>query len=160
VWETDYDLFQSPAGVVREQMTNMNWHPSVEAPMDIRLLDYTRGYGLVFDKGGRQAIRGPLSPPVAGTPLEQRQILGFICDGKQYDWTTPQHARVQLQRWSARDSDLKVPLLQVEYFTDDTGALLTLRVTAVSQLERTSGLPASLFEPPAGLHPIDVPSVE
>jgi len=161
VWQSDYDLFQSPAGVVREQLTHINWHPSIEGPMGVRLLDYNRGYGLVFDKDGRgQALRGPLLPPVVGTPLQHRQILGFNCEGKEYDWTTSQQARVELKRWSAQNSDLKVPLLELQYFTDDKGALLSLTVSVVSQLEAVSNLPASLFEPPSGLHIVDVPSIE
>lgn len=160
VRRSDYDLYQSAAGVAREELAHIDWNRSVEGPMDIRLFDYARGYGLVFDKGGSQAVRGPLVPPAAGKPLEQRRILGFVCDGTEYEWTTFQHARVELEQWYARDSDLRVPLLQVEYFTDDTGALLTLRVTAVSQLERASGLPASLFQAPAGLHAIDVPWIQ
>lgn len=160
VRQTDYDLVQSPAGIVREELTHMNWNPSVGGPMGVRLLDYSRGVGIVFDKDRGQALRGPLLPPVAAVPLEQRQILGFLCDGKEYDWTTSQLARVQMQRWSARDSDLKVPLLEVEYFTKDNGELLSLNVAEVSDIESVSGTPASVFEPPSGLHIFEVPSIE
>jgi hypothetical protein len=160
VWQTDYDLVQSPAGIVREELTHMNWHPSVEGPMGVRLLDYNRGVGIVFDKGRLEAYRGPLQPPATAVPLEERQILGFLCDGKEYDWTTSQRARVQLQRWSARNSDFKVPLLQVEYFTKENGDLLSLRVEEVSEIESASDIPASFFQSPPGLHLIDVPSIE
>jgi hypothetical protein len=161
VWETDYDLVQGPEGIVREELAHMNWHPSVEGPMGIRLLNYRSGVGVVFDKGGHEAMRWPLLPPAAAVPLEQRQILGFLCDGKEYDWTTTrQHARVQLQRWSARDSNFRVPLLEIEYFTKGNGELLTLSVAEVSELDAGPDVPASVFQPPSGLRVIDVPFIE
>jgi hypothetical protein len=160
LWKSVYDLYQDAEGVAREELTHLNRNRSVEGPLDVRILDYSRGEGLVFDKGGPSAIRGPLRPPATGQALEAREILGFTCDGTEYRWTTFQQATVQLQRWTARDSSLKVPLLEVEYFTDNTGAMLSLTVRVVSKLEKSPQLPASLFEPPKGLKITEVPDIE
>jgi hypothetical protein len=48
----------------------------------------------------------------------------------------------------------------VEYFTDNTGAMLSLTVRVVSKLEKSPQLPASLFEPPKGLKITEVPDIE
>src|ERR1035438_1245839 len=95
VWfrEFDYDLYQNDAGVAREELTHMNTARMVEGPLDVRLLDYVHGYGRLWDKGGTQLIEGPLGPPVPGKSLGTRQILGFTCEGKEYEWTTFQHAQ-------------------------------------------------------------------
>ena len=149
LWRNQYDLYQNPEGMAREELTQQSQvgNTSIEAPHDIRLLDYNRSYGLSFDRLGKHAMGGPLAP-VPGKVIAQRRILGFVCDGKEYQWTTFQHATVQLKSWSARDSDFKVPLLEVEYFTDDTGALLAMTVQVVSKLEAISELPAALFQAP------------
>ena len=160
VWKSNYDLYQNPEGVVREELTFINRNRSVEGPMDVRLFNYAGGKGLVFDKGSPQAVEGPLAPPVPGRRLGERRILGFTCEGKEYQWKTFQQATVELQSWTANDSSLKVPLLQVEYFTDNTGALLALTVRVVSHVEPASDLLPSLFRPPAGLHVVHVPIVE
>ena len=138
----------------------MNTNRSVEGPLDVRILDYSRGEGLVFDKGASLAIRGPLRPPGAERALEPRQILGFTCDVAEYRWTDLQHGTVQLQRWTARDSSLRVPLLEVEYYADNSGALLALTVRVVSELETAQQLPASLFQAPPGLKITEVPFVQ
>jgi hypothetical protein len=160
LWKEEYDLYQNPTGIARQELTHMNRNRSVEGPLDVRLLDYSRGYGLVFDKGGGRAIEGPLEPTVAGRDLGSRRILGFACRGRQYEWTTFQQVKVQLQSWSAHGSNLRVPLLQVENITDSTGALVTLRIRVVSNLEPVPYLPASLFEQPAGLQVTKVPSIQ
>jgi hypothetical protein len=160
LWKSDYDLYQNAEGVVREELTHLNRNRSIEPPQDVRILDYARGMGLIFDKGRPQAIRGPLRPPALAQGLEARKILGFNCDGAEYRWTTFQQATVQLQRWTARNSDLKVPLLEVEYFTDNAGALLAMTVSVASKLERAAEPPPSLFEPPKGLKVTEVPFVD
>lgn len=158
VWEYDYDLYEDPVGVVREELTHLNRNRSMQPPMDIRILDYHRGYGVVYDRGAKQGMGGPLVP-VAGRPLPERKLLGFACEGRQYRWTTPQLATVELQAWTASDPGPKVPLLEVEYFTDDTGSLLSLTVTAVTKIAPTSALPPSLFEVQPSLHVLHVPSI-
>jgi hypothetical protein len=160
LWQSDYELYQSPRGIAREELKRMNRNRSLEGPMDIRLLDYAQGYGLVWDKGGGKALRGPLAPPAASRPMGSRVILGFTCDGKEYTWTTFQRAKVQLEVWSARDGDFKVPLLQVEYLTHETGALITMVIQFVSKLERVSELPPPLFEAPAGLQVVNSRSLQ
>ena len=157
LWKEEYNLYQSPAGVVREELISMNRGRSVEGPMDVRLLDYPRGYSLVFDKGGGRAVKEPLDPPVPGESIGSRGILGFVCDGREYKWSTFQRSKVELRSWSTRDSDFKVPLLQLESMSESDGALLALRVRVVSTLEPASGLPASLFEPPPDLDVISFP---
>jgi hypothetical protein len=160
LWTSKYDLYQNPGGTVREELTHMNRNRSVEGPLDIRLLDYDRNQAVVFDKGGDQEIKGPLAASEAAQDLGTRQILGFLCEGKGYRWKTFQGADVELQRWRARDSTLRVPLLEVEYLTDATGALLGMRVQVVSEVEPAPPLPAPLFEPPRGLKIVEVPSIE
>jgi hypothetical protein len=158
LWKYEYELYQNPDGVAREELTAMNRNRSVEGPLDIRLLDYTRGSGFVFDKGGKEATRGPLVP-VSGRTSGSRRILGLVCVGTNYEWATSQHATVQLQSWRAQNSSFKVPLLEVEYFTDNTGALLALTITVVRSLEPVPHLPNSLFQLPPGLNVVEVPSV-
>jgi hypothetical protein len=158
VWQDDYELYQNPAGVTREELVHTTGQRSIEAPHDVRLLDYARGFGVVFDKAGRQGIRGPFAP-VRPRPLAPRRILGFDCEGREHEWTTFQHARVELQSWRARSSSFRAPLLEVEYFTDDTGALIALTVRFVSKVGPGAQMPASLFDPPVGLHVVDVPSI-
>ena len=99
VWfrEFDYDLYQNDSGIAREELTHMNTNRSVEGPLDVRLLDYAHGNGRVWDKGGNQVIEGPLGPLVPGKSLGTRQILGFTCEGKEYEWTTFQRARVRTE---------------------------------------------------------------
>ncbi len=162
VWfrEFDYDLYQNDAGIAREELTHMNTNRSVEGPLDVRLLDYTHRNGRVWDKGGTQVIEGPLSPLGPGKSLGTRQILGFACEGKEYEWTTFQHAKVQLESWSAKDSTFKVPLLRVQHYTDDAGALLSVTVEVVMKLGTATDLPASLFEPPEGMQVSKVPAIE
>jgi len=160
LWRTDYELYQNDAGVARQELTHMNWKRSIEAPMDVRLLDYGHGYGRVWDRGGTQLIEGPLGPLATGKSLGTRQILGFTCEGKEYEWTTFQHAKVQLQSWSAQNSTFRVPLLRVEYFTDDTDSLLGLTVEVVTAVEPANDLPSSLFEVPLGLHVSRVLSID
>lgn len=160
VWKRNYDLYQNPGGVVREVLTSINRNRSVEGPMDVRLFNYLDGKGLVFDKGRSQAVEGPILPPVPGRTLGKRFILGFSCEGSDYEWKTPQHATVELQSWTANNSSFKVPLLQVEYFTDGVGALIAMTVRVVSRVEPSAELPASLFQPPAGLRVVHVPMVQ
>lgn len=158
LWKYEYELYQNADGVARQELTSMNRNRTVEGPLDVRLMDYSRGSGIVFDKGGKDALSGPLVP-VPGRRSSQRRILGFDCEGKEYDWTTFQGAKVNLQSWSAQDSTLKVPLLEVEYFTDDKGSLLALTIQVVSEIEPVSQLPDSLFQFPRGLHVVKAPSV-
>lgn len=158
--EFDYDLFQNDSGIAREDLTHMNTNRGLEGPLDVRLLDYGHGYGRVWDKGGTQLVEGPLDPLVPGKSIGTRQILGFACEGREYEWTTFQHATVQLESWSAKDSTFKVPLLQVQHFTDNAGDLLGITVDVVTQLEPASELPASLFVAPEGLKVVKVHSIE
>ena len=160
VWESDYDLYQNPQGVARLELTHMNRNRSVEGPLDIQLLDYRQGMGWIWDKGGNQATKGPLGPRAAGMTLGTRQILGFTCEGNNYEWTTWQNATMQLQSWSAQDTNFRVPLLRVRYVTDSAGVLSALIIQVVTQAERISDLPASLFEVPAGLRVVAVRSIE
>jgi hypothetical protein len=159
-WTRDYDLYQGPQGVVREELTRTTGQRSVGSLMDIKLLHYDAGWGLVFDKGGSTAIKGPLSPPTAARTIGTRTILGFVCDGKEYAWKTFQQATVQLRSWTAENSGLKVPLLEVEYFTDSTGSLIGLTIQYVASIEPAANLPDSLFEPPPGLHITNVPFIQ
>jgi len=158
IWKYEYELYQNANGIAREELKSLNRNRSVELPLDIRIMNYGRGTGFVFDRGGKEAITGPFVP-VAGRALGSRRILGFECEGKEYEWTTFQHAAVRLQTWTARNSSFKVPLLQVEYFNDDTGALLALTIQMVSELEAVPDLPPSLFQIPQDLHVVKVPTV-
>jgi hypothetical protein len=159
-WESDYDLYQSAAGVAREELTHLNRNRSVEPPMDIRILDYRSDSGLVFDRGGEQAIKGPLTPAAPGRNIGSRRILGVQCRGMEYEWETPQGATVKLDKWSGLDTSFKVPLLEVAYFTDSSGALLSLTLRMVTKLETVDSLPDSLFQPPPGLEVTNVPLIE
>jgi hypothetical protein len=158
LWKYTYDLYQDPAGVAREQLTSMNRNRSVEGPLDVRLMDYGRGYGLIFDKGSPRAVAGPLTRG-PGRALGQRTILGFACEGTEYQWKTFQHATVRLESWTARDGSFKVPLLQLEYFLESDGTLLSLTVEVVSEAEPSERMPSSFFEPPRGLRIVRLPSV-
>lgn len=160
VWKTNYDFYQNSAGIVREELTFINHNRSVGGPVDIRLLNYAEGVGLVFDKGRPEAIEGSLKPPVQGKSLGVKHVLGFSCEGLEFEWKTFQHASVQLQSWRAVNSSLRVPLLQVEYFSDNTGALIALTVRVVSLVEASPTLPPSLFQPPEGLRIVHVPMVQ
>jgi len=160
VWKTNYDFYQNTSGIVREELTFINHNRSVGGPMDIRLLNYADGEGLVFDKGRPEAIEGSLKPPVPGKSLGVKHILGFSCEGSEFEWKTFQHASVELQSWRVVNSSLRVPLLQVEYFSDDTGALIALTVRVASQVGPSPALPPSLFQPPEGLRIVHVPMVE
>lgn len=160
LWKFDYDFYANDQGVVREELMQMNRNRSLEGPLDVRLLDYDRNEAVLFDKGGKQETKGPLAPSGTSQDLGARRIMGFLCGGKEYRWRTFQNADVQLQRWRAQDSTLKVPLLELEYFTDATGALLSMRVQVISKVEPTSQLPSSLFMPPSGLKVVQVPDVE
>lgn len=155
-----YKLYQNPDGVAREELASMNRNRSVEAAIDVRLLNYRTGEGIAFNKSGIQGIKGPLVPPVQGKDIGERRILGFACAGQEFRWQTNQGGMVELQRWSARNSDFRVPLLDVEYSADRTGALLGLWIRTVNRLEQADELPASLFESPSGLHFVQVPIVE
>jgi hypothetical protein len=159
-WKSDYDLYQNRDGVARLELTHLNRNRLLEGPLDIQLLDYRQGVGWVWDKGGALAIKGPLGPPAEGKSLGTRQILGFTCEGKEYERTTFQQGKVQLQSWSARDTNFRFPLLRVSYHTTSTGVLSALIVQVVTQLEPVSDLPASLFEVPAGLRATAVRSIE
>lgn len=156
----DYDLYQGRGGVVREQLTRATGQRSIGPPRDIRLLDYHTGSGLVFDKDGTTAMQGPLTPPAAPLDIGKRKILGFACYGKKYVWRTSQGATVELAIWTPAESGMIVPLLEVEYFTDKTEALLGLTVQFVSQIEPASNLPESLFQRPKGLRVTNVPFVQ
>lgn len=158
LWRYRYDLYQNPAGIAREELASMNRNRSVEGPLDVRLLDYPRNHGTLFDKGRARAIAGPLTRG-PGTALGMRTILGFDCRGVQYEWTTVQGGTVRLQIWSANSASLRVPLLETEYFVDHTGDLLSLTVQVISRVEPAGPLPASLFTLPRGLNVAQVPSV-
>ncbi len=159
-WKYNYKFFLNPDGVAREELTFINRNRSVEGPLDFKLLDFHQGIGLAFDKAERQAERGPLIPPASPKPLGTARILGFECDGKEYEWTTFQDAKVQLSSWSARNPGPRIPLLQIKYFFDKTGALLALTVEVVSELEVSPELPPSLFSPPAGMKIVQVPTMQ
>jgi len=151
----EYDLYQNPAGVAREELgkvTRTMPLTIVGSPYNIRILDYSRGSATAFFKGGQEGAEGPLVP-VAGVSLpQQRTILGFTCEGKHYRWTTFQNATVELDTWTARGADFRVPLLEVSYFIEPKGSLLGMTVVMVTELKPVTGLPASLFEVPQGLH--------
>lgn len=155
-----YKLYQNPDGIAREELTSMSRNRSVEGAIDVKILNYRTGEGIVFNKSGTQAVEGPLRPQVQGKNIGERKILGFLCIGEEFRWQTRQGGIVDLQRWSARGSDFKVPLLEVEYSADKTGALLGMWVRMVSRLEQVDELPASLFEVPLGLHISNVPVLE
>jgi len=159
-WRSDYDLYQNDRGVVRLELTRMNRYRSVEGPLENKILDYSRGVGWIWDKGGTTAIEGPFGPPVAGKSLGRRQILGFTCGGEEYEWKTGQQSRVQLQSWSPQDTSFRFPVLRVQYVTDSAGVLLALIVDVVTQVEAVPDLPSSLFNPPAGLKVHSVPSLD
>lgn len=159
VWNTNYDFYQNPEGVAREDLTSINRNRSVGGPMDVKLMNYSDGKGLIFDKGHPRAIAGPLVPPTPGKSLGERRILGFSCRGEEYEWKTFQHATVQLRSWKAENSSLKVPLLEVEYFTDSAGALIGLTVQFIASVEPAANLPDSFFKPPVGLRITNVPSI-
>ncbi len=157
LWKYDYDLYQNPQGIAREELTHMNRNRSVEGPLDFRLLDYKQGYRFAWDKSGDRVIKDTFNPPVTGRSAGSRRILGFTCDGTDYRWTTFQQSKIERQSWSARSSDFKVPLLVVEYFTRHTGEMLSLTIEVVSQIEAVPDLPASLFEPPPDLQVVEFP---
>ena len=159
LWKTTYNLYQNAQGVAREDLSYVNRNRSLGGPLDVKLFNYSKGEGLIFDKDSPQAIEGSLTPPVRGNAIGQRTILGFSCAGKEYRWKTSQGATVDLQSWRATNSTFLVPLLEVEYFSDDTGALLSLTVQVVSHLMPASAIPQSLFQPPAGLRVVRVPMV-
>jgi len=160
VWTYEYRLYQNPAGVAREELLHTNRTLSVGGPAGVKVMDYRRGVGIAFSKGGTQATEGPLDPPGPSTSLEARRILGFPCRGVQYRWTTFQHSTAVLQRWSAQNSNFKVPLLQITWLADKDGALLGLTVEVVSHLEEVHDLPATLFEWPKGLSVLRTPLIQ
>jgi len=157
--ETTYNLYQNTEGVVREDLSYVNRNRSLGGPLDVKLFNYSKGAGLIFDKGNPQAIEGSLTPPVRGDAIGERTILGFSCAGNEYRWKTSQGATVELQSWKATDSTFLVPLLEVEYFSDDTGALLSLTVQVINHLMPAPEIPQSFFQPPAGLRVVRVPMV-
>ena len=159
-WKSDYDLYQNQSGLVRLELTHMNRNRSIEGPLDIQITDYRQGVGWVWDKGSTLAIKGPLRSPSGGKSLGTRQIIGLTCEGKEYEWTTFQQAKVDLQSWSAQETNFKLPLLRVRYVTDSAGVLSALIVEVVTKLEPTTALPESLFEVPAGLQFNLVRSIE
>jgi len=159
LWKTNYNLYQNAQGVAREDLAYVNRNRSLGGPLDVKLFNYSRGEGLIFDKGRPQAIGGSLTPPVRGKAIGERTILGFSCAGNEYRWKTSQGATVDLRSWKATDSTFLVPLLEVEFFSDDTGALLSLTVQVVSHLMPAPEIPQSFFQPPDGLRVVRVPMV-
>lgn len=156
----NYDLYVGPGGVAREQLTRATGQPSIGPLKDIRLLHYSAGWGLVFNRGGSTAIKGPLTPSTSPREIGTRTILGFLCEGKQYKWRTRHGGTVELETWAATRPVVTVPLLQVTHLTDKAGALLALVVQFVAMIKPTSNLPKSLFEPPTGLQVSPVPFIE
>jgi hypothetical protein len=158
----DYDLYQNPSGLAREELTNLTrtkLMTNLGYPYNIRILDYPHNHGVVFVERGQDGAEGPWVP-VPGVALPQpRTILGFRCEGKRYRWTTFQKATVELDTWTAQDSSLRVPLLEVKYVTESRWSLLGVDVVMVTELEPVSSLPASLFEVPEGVRPTHVESV-
>jgi hypothetical protein len=158
----EYDLYQSPAGVAREELTNLTRTRTmtiVGSPYNIRIFDYTRGKGVAFFKDRQEGAEGPLIPLLEVSPRQPRTILGFACEGKHYRWATFQNATVELDTWTAQGGGPRVPLLEVSYVTDPRGSLLGLTVTMVTKLEPAADLPASLFEVPERVRPTHVESV-
>ncbi|HUI42874.1 MAG TPA: hypothetical protein VL523_12990 [Terriglobia bacterium] len=152
MWQLDYKLYLSPAGVAREELAHMNRTRSIEGPMDVRLLDYARGTAVVFDKDGR-AVSGPLGPPVQGVVIGTRVILGFTCEGKRYSWNGA-NTRLEMESWTPQDPGIRLPVLQVIYVSDERATLISMEVKVVSKLEPAEGLPASIFHLPGGIKPV------
>ncbi len=159
VQQYKYNIFQNPRGIVREELSFISRNRSVEPPLENRLYDYDRGFQLAFDKGREDAVRWIHKPPMSQTPLQSRRILGHLCRGTQYEWRD-RGRTFRHQRWFVEDVDFRTPLLEIRYVFDATDSLLDMEVRVVSEMEVVPHLPASMFEAPAGLKIVEIPSIE
>lgn len=158
VTEYRYDVYQNQEGVVRHELTYTSRNRSVGWPLDIELLDYGHGYGLGYNKRGDRAERYRLRPPVSGVAIEQRRILGHQCEQLQYEWEDSLHdAKIKEQVWLAADAVFEDPLLKIRHIFGKGNVLKYMEIRVMTRLEAVGNLPASLFEPPAGLKVIDQP---
>mgnify|MGYP001390961837 CR=1 FL=1 len=148
-----YDLYQAPGGILRKELvwTDSPRADSIMPPMDITLIDLTRGYKLVYDKGGKRAERSTLKDVGKPTPLAPMQLLGHQCDGKEYQWIDRRGQLIRVKEWVTADADFKLPLMEFSYAFDHSGALSILETKVVTALQMVPSLPSALFEPPPGL---------
>ncbi|MGH9434040.1 MAG: hypothetical protein ACRD3T_21130 [Terriglobia bacterium] len=154
-----YDVYQALGENLRKELawTDVPRAGTINPPMDITLIDFSGGYRLVYDKGGKTAERSSLKIVGHPTPLAPMQLLGHRCAGKEYQWTDRRGESVRVKEWVTADADFKLPLLQFVYTFNHSGALRVLTTQVVTALQMVPSLASSLFEPPAGLAISSVP---
>ncbi len=77
----------------------------------------------------------------------------------QYQWEDTQHdVTVRDQVWLAADASFEDPLLKIRYIFGKGNVLEYMQIRLMTRLEAIPNLPAFLFEPPAGLKVIDLPT--
>ena len=147
-----YDVYQAPGGILRKELAWTDFpRMGITPPLDITLIDFTRGYKLVYDKGGKKAERSKLKDVGKPAQLAAMQLLGQRCEGKEYQWTDRRGELVRVKEWVTADADFKLPLLQFIYTFDQSGALTGLTTVVVTSLRTVPSFSPSLFEPPPGL---------
>ncbi|MGH9452699.1 MAG: hypothetical protein ACRD2O_01870 [Terriglobia bacterium] len=148
-----YQVYQEPGGRVRKDLlsTTLSRNGGILPPIDVTLIDFANRYELVYDKGAKKGVRSVLTEPARPTPLEPRQLLGQRCEGERYQWRDARGNLVRVDRWTATDSDFKLPLFELTYSFEPSGDLGLFDLELVTALKIVPSLPSSLFEPPSGL---------
>ena len=145
-----YDVFQNPEGVVRHELTRTT-STLLEQGRQIHIVDYQEGCFSSFDRGGSVVIRVPLVFPSARhSPLEDREILGFPCQGVETRWVQKRNGyRRVRQTWSPRRGGFRDPLLLLDYAFSG-GKLVFFEPQLMRSIGASDALPASLFKVPPG----------
>jgi hypothetical protein len=152
-----YDVMQNPEGVVRHELIRTTSTAS-EQGIGIHIVDYQKGYLSVFDRGGSTVVRVPLVFRSARTsPLEDREILGFPCQGAEVRWVQKQNRYRRLRQiWTPKSGGFKDALLQLDYGFDATGKMVLFETRLMSNIKPSGPLPAELFKVPSGMQIITI----
>ena len=152
-----YNVYQNDKGVVRHDLISANAGGVNEQGRGAQIVDYARGYVLLFDQGASQAVRMPLVfPNTTSSALENRQLLGFKCSGVRTKWVQQRNQfRHVREAWTGSEIDFKDPLLVVNYGYDAGGQLNLVQVSAIRSLKTSPPLLRLLFELPPGMGVFD-----
>ncbi len=104
-----YNVYQNDKGVVRHDLISANAGGVNEQGRGAQIVDYARGYVLLFDQGASQAVRMPLVfPNTTSSALENRQLLGFKCSGVRTKWVQQRNQfRHVREAWTGSEIDFK-----------------------------------------------------
>ncbi len=162
-WETKfvYDIYQSPSGVVREELTFSPPMSVAATGRDVHLYNYSDRTFIAYDKPRKSAVKSRLEAVKSNPfqpqsrPLASIKLLGYECKGAENKILLNDNYIEVRQAWMATEISFKEPLLEIRKVGKPNMQPISISVSVIIELKTVDQLDPSLFKLPDGYNIIE-----